>query len=190
MSLITRQGKGSKLTIQEMDGNLLYLQSLSGSTSQSGTSVTNVTHSELTGLTSTSGLTTGGLYLITDYQTVHTIPNTSDVNTGSTEPLLVTASSTTTLKPEAYSSLFPQDVIYYDFNNRQDILPGCTMGYIYRRIDTLQNNDIPFDFRNVKFRRWQIDVTNVWNSGTTNNQTDVVISSVNGGSIFVNMSSN
>jgi len=28
MSLITRQGKGSKLTIQEMDGNLEYLQSL------------------------------------------------------------------------------------------------------------------------------------------------------------------
>lgn len=28
MSLITREGKGSKLTIQEMDGNLLYLESL------------------------------------------------------------------------------------------------------------------------------------------------------------------
>src|ERR1035437_4216640 len=82
----------------------------------SGSSVTNVTYSELTGLTSTSGLTTGGLYLITDYQTVHTIPNTIDVNTGEIEPILVTASSTTTLKPEAYSSIFPQDVIYYDFN--------------------------------------------------------------------------
>jgi hypothetical protein len=32
MSLITRQQKGSKLTIQEMDGNLEYLQSLSATT--------------------------------------------------------------------------------------------------------------------------------------------------------------
>jgi hypothetical protein len=32
MTLITRQAKGSKLTIQEMDGNLEYLQSLSATT--------------------------------------------------------------------------------------------------------------------------------------------------------------
>ncbi len=32
MSLITRQGKGSKLSIQEMDNNLLYLESLTGMT--------------------------------------------------------------------------------------------------------------------------------------------------------------
>jgi hypothetical protein len=31
MSLVTRQGKGSKLTIQEMDGNLTYLESLTQS---------------------------------------------------------------------------------------------------------------------------------------------------------------
>jgi len=35
MSLITRQGKGSKLTIEEMDNNLLYLESLSGTSSTS-----------------------------------------------------------------------------------------------------------------------------------------------------------
>jgi hypothetical protein len=32
MGLITRQGKGSKLSIVEMDNNLLYLESLSGTT--------------------------------------------------------------------------------------------------------------------------------------------------------------
>jgi hypothetical protein len=31
MSLITRQGKGSKLTIEEMDNNLTYLESLTQS---------------------------------------------------------------------------------------------------------------------------------------------------------------
>lgn len=43
MSLVTRTEKGSKLTIQEMDSNLLYLESISlngtsGSTGSSGTS--------------------------------------------------------------------------------------------------------------------------------------------------------
>ena len=40
MTLITRQGKGSKLTIQEMDGNLLYLESL-GVNALQGESVDN-----------------------------------------------------------------------------------------------------------------------------------------------------
>ena len=43
---------------------------------------------------------------------------------------------------------------------------GCTKGYIYRRVDTKQNNDIPFDFRQVKFRRWQISQP-TWSGATT-----------------------
>jgi len=137
-------------------------------------SVINVTYSELTNLISANGLKPLQNYLITDYQTVHRIPNTSDINTGDIEPLLVTSISRNKLKPEAYSSLFPQDVIYYNHINDQTIAPGCTMGYIYRRIDTTQNNDICFDFRQAKFRRWEINVTNVWESGITYDINDVV----------------
>ncbi len=68
-----------------------------------------------------------------------------------------------------YSTLFPQDVIYYDIENNQTMVSGCKNGYIYRRIDTLKNNDIGFDYRNAKFRRWQIEVSNTNSDGATNN---------------------
>jgi len=150
-------------------------------------SVTDVTYNELTSLINTNNLTIGGQYLITDYQTVHKIPNTTDINSGMTEPLLVTASGVNKLKPEAYSSLFPQDIIYYNYYSDQTMVIGCTKGYIYRRIDTAQNNDIPFDFRNVKFRRWQINVSEVWNSGTTYNRNNVVLSGNTNNILYVSI---
>jgi len=138
-------------------------------------SAISVIYSELVSLVNTSGLTIGKTYLITDYQTRHIIPNTSIINLGTIEPLFVNASGNNTLSPICYSKSYSKDIIYYDLNNRQDLVPGCNKGYIYRRIDTLQNNDIPFDFRNVKFRRWQLNVTNIWNSGTTYNKSSVVL---------------
>ena len=135
--------------------------------------LTNITYAELTAAITGSTLTPGAKYLITDYQTVHTIPNTEDTNTGEVEPLLVTAISVNELAPEAYSALFPDDVIYYSPTNDQTMVPGCTKGYIYRRVDTKQNNDIPFDFRQVKFRRWQISQP-TWDEATTYAQGAVV----------------
>jgi len=163
----------------------IYASDIDNLPTGGGSSVTDVTYNELSELINDSGLTIGSQYLITDYQTVHAIPNTSDINTGIIEPLLVTASGLNTLKPESYSSLFPQDIIYYEVSNDPKIvdsmamtkvIDGSTMGYIYRRIDTFQNNDIPFDFRNVKFRRWQIDVTsNTWENSTSYNKNSVVL---------------
>ena len=192
------------------------------------------TYLELTTLITNSELISGQKYLISDYQTVHKIPNVSNVhisvgtsleigveyivtylgngddfsnvgyistnipfiatNTtpnvwtnysnlyevaqpfiGEIEPLIVTANSTYSLISESYSTIHQQDIIYYDINNNQDAIPGCTKGYIYRRIDTKQNNDFPFDFRNVVFRRWQINVTNIWVSGNTYSKGSVVL---------------
>jgi hypothetical protein len=118
-----------------------------------------VTYSALASLIAAGSLVQGQKYLINDYRTVHQIPNTTDINTGSLEPLIVTAATVNTLSPFAISTTFPKDIIWYNFTSDQNAIPGCTKGYIYRRIDTIQSNDIPFDFRNVKFRRWQINVT-------------------------------
>jgi hypothetical protein len=118
-----------------------------------------ITYSNLASLIAAGSLVQGQKYLINDYRTVHQIPNTTDVNTGDLEPLIVTAATSNTLSPVAISTTFPKDIIWYNFTSDQNAIPGCTKGYIYRRIDTIQNNDIPFDFRNVKFRRWQINVT-------------------------------
>jgi len=149
----------------------------SGSGSTAGAEAISLTYSELSTLVNGNTLVPGQKYLINDYQTVHIIPNTSDINTGPIEPLLVTASSTNTLEPIAYSTLFPQDIIYYNIESDQNIVSGSTKGYIYRRIDTIKNNDIGFDYRNVKFRRWQIDVTtsDLTGSGNTYSQGAVVL---------------
>ena len=133
------------------------------------------TYAELYALTQSSGLTVGQRYLISDYQTVHEIPNTSiptwdgdsgqfiwsdaAIHIADVEPLLVTALSTSKLANECYSTLFPQDIIYYDIESNQAMVKGCTKGYIYRRIDTLLNNDIDLDFRNVRFRIYKENAT-------------------------------
>jgi len=149
----------------------------SDSGSTAGAEVISLTYSQLSTLVSGNTLVPGQKYLINDYQTAHVIPNTSDINTGPIEPLLVTASSTNTLEPIAYSTLFPQDIIYYNIESDQNMVSGSTKGYIYRRIDTIKNNDIGFDYRNVKFRRWQIDVTtsDLTGSGNTYSRGAVVL---------------
>lgn len=123
-------------------------------------SIIQVTYAELTALVAANGLATGQNYLITDYQTTHTIPNTTTANVGPVEPLQVTAISANIISPIAYSALYPQDVIYYSLTSNATFQPGATKGYILRRTDTKQNNSFPFDFRHVKFRRWKISVTN------------------------------
>jgi len=132
-----------------------------------------MTYTELAAAILAGTLNRGETINISDYQTVHTIPETTDTNTGDIEPLLVTAISNNELKPEAYSVNFPDDIIYYSPDNDQSMVPGCTKGYIYRRIDTKQANDFPFDFRQAKFRRWQIDVPN-WSSATGYSKMSVV----------------
>jgi hypothetical protein len=118
---------------------------------------TPVLYTELVNLIDALALVPGRQYLITDYATTHTIPTTATLNTGVNEPIIVTAVSTTALNAQASSSLYPQDILYYNINNSAPA--GTLMGYIYRRIDTFRNIDVPFDYRNVKFRRYKSDMT-------------------------------
>ena len=188
-------------TTSSVDGNIVLFNGIGGKTiKDSGYKITDLsggtvniitkTYTEIYGLTQTSGLIPGQKYLITDYQTIHEIPRlTGQFNSGTTEPLIVTALNTSKLEPIAYSTVYSQDIIYYNINNNQSIVPGCRKGYIYRRIDTKQNNDIGFDFRQVKFFRSDLQVqNNVYSSGATYNLNDVVL----GGSpqhIYISMSS-
>ena len=118
-----------------------------------------VTYSQLINLIANSQLIIGQNYLLTDYVTTYTQPVSNAPMSGDTEPLLITASSINTLNPICSSALFPQDQIYYNVVNDTSVVPGCTKGYIYRRIDTKKKNDIGFDYRQVKFRRWKLNVT-------------------------------
>jgi hypothetical protein len=146
-----------------------------------------VTYNELVTLIGTSGLTCGSYYRITDYATVHWMVDGDGnyilaegekiIHTGANEPLVVLATSANTISTEAWSALYPQDVIKYDWNPANwtgiknfydsDLLttPAGFTGIITRREDTLLANLVNFDFREITYRLWSIAQV-AWNSGT------------------------
>lgn len=137
--------------------------------------LTNITYNNLAVAVAGNTLVAGTWYKITDYQTVHTIPQSTATNTGAVEPLIIQALTTNNLAPIAYSETYPQDIIYYNIENDTTKVVGCTKGWISRRIDTDYQNDISFDFRAVKFRRYASNFTSVYNAGTTYARFDYVI---------------
>ena len=101
--------------------------------------VKNVTYSELVYLRNNNSLTKNKVYLLTDYMTTYTQPVTNVTkSSGVIEPLYITATDVNKLHNECRSKLYPQDIVYY---NIDDDTEGFTKGKIYRRIDTLRNND-------------------------------------------------
>jgi hypothetical protein len=108
-------------------------------------------------------LTPGRFYLMTDYQTCYDQPNfdtdgipitTGNYKTGTTEPILLLAISTTGFSPTVYSTLYPQDKISYDITwDITEVTSGSTKGRITERIDEF-NNRADYDFRAVQFIRY------------------------------------
>ena len=123
--------------------------------------VIEVTYAELVNLKNTSSLVKGQNYLLTDYMTTYTQPVTGVSKTsGVIEPLIITATDVDKLHNQCKSTLYPQDIVYYeitgDIENYRGT-EGFTKGKIYRRIDTLRNNDIGTDWRHVKYDRDGVD---------------------------------
>jgi hypothetical protein len=132
-----------------------------------GGGVIEVTYAELTSLIASSTLVVGQVYLLTDYMTTYTQPVTNtSMSSGVVEQLFLTAVDINKLHKIAKSKLYPQDIIYYevtgDIGNAYFVgdsgtftygTEGFTKGKIYRRIDTLRNNDIGTDWRHVKYNR-------------------------------------
>jgi hypothetical protein len=116
-----------------------------------------ITYGDLYNLYNNLSLVPGQFYLITDFQTIHLIPNTTDINTGPIEPLLVLATSENTIGSRAYSLEFATDIIEYDFAN---ILceDGTTprKGKIEFRHDIKSDTYCYYDWRHAKWRRWKI----------------------------------
>ncbi|MEO6304883.1 MAG: hypothetical protein ABIP51_17110, partial [Bacteroidia bacterium] len=162
----------------------------------SGTPLIDVTYSAIKTLITGSLLVPGQQYRITDFNTVHYIVDgngnqyLTDIITGTVEPLILTAIGINILDKEAKSALFPHDKIYYDLNpanwlqdlsfsdlttdsNNPVIVPGFK-GVIYFRHDTLLDNYMGYDFRNVKFRRWR-PVYAIWDNLTQYNKGDFVL---------------
>jgi hypothetical protein len=108
-------------------------------------------------------LTPGKFYLMTDYQTCYDQPNydtdgipitIGNYKTGTTEPILLLAISTTGFSPTVYSTLYPQDKISYDITwNATEVTDNPAKGRITERIDQF-NNRADYDFRAVQFIRY------------------------------------
>jgi len=166
---------GYKFLGFNIDGNLIERTGATISNIGGGSTASNyesVKHGQLTTLISGSGLTEGKFYLISDYKTIYIQPDFSDkitpvsvsatlIKEGVTEPLIVFATSTNTISSQAWSTTFPDDTIYYDVTVEtlftgyvlEQLQSISTKGKIVRRIDK-SGNDISFDFRNVKFKRY------------------------------------
>lgn len=130
---------------------------------------TDITYAELVIAIGNSALIRGVYYCITDYQTKHQIPNTSDINIGAIEPITVMAISENILARQVYSITYPQDIIEYDVNNSlcED---GITLrpGLIIYRKDTTYDVEMYYDWRAWKFRRYQLLVSNyIWSDIST-----------------------
>lgn len=133
--------------IKHSDGTL---EPLGGNGTEIG--LIEVTYAELMTLVAGSALIQGGYYLITDFATRHIIPNTTDINQGPTEPLIVQANSTNTISENAISQNFGSDIIWYELVD--STTAGGDKGRIYYRKDTIKKNETYYDWRVVLFRRW------------------------------------
>lgn len=128
------------------------------------TSYTEITYDELYSAYTGSTLNPGKFYLITDFQTCYDQPNydsesnpitVGNYKTGTTEPLMVFATSANTLATQAYSPQYPLDKISYDISfNVTEVTSSPAKGRIIERIDN-KNNRADYDFRAVQFIRYE-----------------------------------
>lgn len=146
-----------------------------------GGGVISKTYAELKAIKDADGLIQGQTYLINDYQTIHSIYHTTDVcengvviQTGGDfanylggnfvvnggEPLLITAVSANKFDTSVRSTVFPTDVIEYNFDPTWfyygDLSTDFVKGEIIRRFHTEQSIETFYDFRTYRFRRYNV----------------------------------
>ena len=154
MPLILLSNKGSKLTVEEMDGNFEYVKNL-----------TEITYNELTKLISSFGLIPGMFYQITDFRTCYILPDyniyknslkTKEVIhcKSDIEPIVVLATSDRTLSLEAWQPKYPRDRVKYDWAYSVNYDGSPAFGKITERIDEFGNRT-DYDHRTIKFKRYR-----------------------------------
>ena len=137
-----------------------------GSTSLTAvTPAISTTYANLVSLRNSGSLIPGQQYRITDYKTTTTTTNTSSAN--HYFDVIVTADSTNKLNEEAKATQSTRDTANYftncnlnawkiwycldnDTNRFEWANSASGTGVIYRMIDE-KNNDVPYDFKNIRF---------------------------------------
>ena len=154
----------SYLRYKARDGKYRYLNSLE----MPETDITGVTYSELIGMRDNALLEMGSLYRITDYMTTTTQEDTRSA--GHQFDVVVLATGTKTLSEQAWAMPHSGDTYFnasnlkawrllYSLENDTKRFawadPVNGKGVIYRMIDE-HNNDCPYDFKNIQFKRWAV----------------------------------
>jgi len=120
-----------------------------------GSEIIELTIVELKALQQATNLDTSKRYLANDYITKYTQSESGVYMEGNVERILFTPTSEKTFEQVVYSVDYPQDIIYLDIDN---VLceDGTThrIGKITYREETTLKLDTAYDFRNIKFRRW------------------------------------
>lgn len=154
MTLTLFSNKGSKLTIQEMDSNFEYVRNL-----------TDITYNELTKLISSFGLIPGMFYKITDFKTCYILPDFDIYKSAikienmihqesEVEPIVVFATSESTISTEAWQPKYPNDKIEYEYNFSYLLNGNPAFGRITKRIDEF-GNQTDYDHRNITYKRYR-----------------------------------
>lgn len=169
---------GAATIAEQLNTVVFFGPGIGGSGGGSTVLIEDVTFAQLETKIAGSQLVVGQQYEITDFETKHYIVDTAGMQyldsiiTGVNEALIVTAIAANKIDKEAKSALHPEDVIYYDWDannwledlsfadlttdsNNPVIVPGFK-GVITFRHDTLLDNYMGYDFRNVKFRSWKM----------------------------------
>jgi hypothetical protein len=152
------------------DGNKLFIQSNSVLESVGnrgfggGGGYVEITYQELLDAKNNNQLSGGTFYLITDFQTCYDQPDYNYVEAPILEnnykvseeinPIIVFATSNSTLSPDAYQPSYPKDKIKYDIGfNETEVTNSAAKGRIIERIDEW-NNRTDYDHRTVLFKRY------------------------------------
>jgi hypothetical protein len=141
-------------------------------------------YEDLTAMRTDGELIAGQKYLLTDYRTIYRQDRGGGIyedKTSDVEPLILTAVSTNEFSQVAYSPSFPQDIIWYNFDNvlspenttlfyadTERISKGFK-GIIIRRIDTQKNINYSYDWRTMKWWREGNEVLTFADLATTYN---------------------
>ena len=169
--MLTGKTIGELTLLETLTSNTLFPVELSGNTyhavyssfTSNGGGVIEVTYDELYSSYTGGTLTPGNFYLISDFQTCYDQPDFdqngneivgNNYKTGTTEQIVVLATSVNSLSPKAYSLEYPLDDISYDITFTVTERTGNpAKGRITERIDE-RGNRTDYDFRAVLFKRY------------------------------------
>jgi len=165
-SLNTPSAGNFNLFVDQADNNL-KLKDSAGEVygGNSGGGYSEVTYSGLVNTIMTSGLTAGSFYLITNFRTCYDQPdfdyNGNAITTGNykqsaVQPIMVFATSVSTISSEAYQPAYPNDKIKYDWTySATETTNNVAYGRITERIDEFDNRT-DYDHRTILLKRYRL----------------------------------